>query len=819
MKFNYFINIILLLKMSNNIVLYNKLHINNNNDIINLFESDNTFFTSIILNDINNFSGNTNEKLNYILSFLDFKNSKINNIIFNLLFNFLSDNIYFKELIYNIKNIDKNYLKNINFIIKNNYNYLKIMKNILTFKNIDIENKINFLTHLDNISVDYLLPVADSMISYNLDSYSGGYLYSILTYYSDNNLHTYNKKDNNLHLFTDFLINNIKKTTIFFNNIINSHKTGSTVYFSNLTNNINSKTLINFVHLLFDFYNYLYNNNKKIIEEYKYNDLCFKCIEYIYFYFLNLKKSNIHLSDIYYNNLCNYIFKPINSFFELYLSDENNKNNLYLQNNYSLNSIIIGFYSSIQNENISDIIVNYISTIITKMNFSSLDISNIFLYNKTDNLNAFNIISTIFNNNIINNNNFYEINDKIIAINSFVKYFKYKMFDNIKFNNLNLNYYSNSNKIIFKKNNQTNIVLDDYNIKDDNINNIVDDDYNNIQSIINIIESQDKNKYSDNKDEKDEKDEKQNIYLLENELKSMEFYDIKNLFNLNDNKLIFKIISYGYELLDLYKKNNVNLKHNFNIIELLYKTLNNVLIYLNLNIIFMNCSHNIIISIIEFNNNLYNYFNSINTELDVKLILLKHKKKYKIYLISLNLFLNIIYKYYNNNSIIDKINYYTILDLKIRMTDNNNIIIDKDFMKNYNKLNKFILNFIDYNFYNFKNDYNLEKLDSNISDIIDNLTFRIIDNPIKIPNSDDFFDESTILTQLYNILENPFTKQYLDEKILYDYNNREDIKKEKEILIEKIKQFNIQIYNEYKNINSKPKPNLNIKKQKKRKIK
>lgn len=808
MKFNYFNNIILLLKMSDNIEIYNKLNINNNNDIINLFESDNNFFTSIILNNINNFNNtnnNINEKLNYILSFLDFKKTKINNIVFNLLFNFLSDNIYFKELIFNINNINKNYLKNLDYIIKRNFNYLKIMKNILNLKNIEPEKKVNFLTHLDNISIDYLLPVVDSMESYNLDSYSGGYLFSILTYYSDNNLHTYNKKDNNLHLFTDFLINNIKTTTIFFKNIIDSHKNGSTVYFSNSNNYINSKVLINFVHLLFDFYNYLYNNKKDLIKQYKYDEICFKCIEYIYFYFLNLKKTK--LTEIYYNNLCNYIFKPINSFFELYLSDDNNKNNLYLQNNYNINSIIIGFYSSIQNENISDIIVNYISTIITKMNFSSLDISNIFLYNKTDNSNAFNIMSTNFKNNIINNNNFYEINDKIIAINSFVKYFKYKMFDNIKFNNLNLNYYSNSNKIVFKKNIQNNIVLDDYNIQDDNNIDIIDDEYNNIQSIINIIESQDQNKSSE------KKDEKENIYLLENELKSMVFYDIKNLFNLNDNKLIFKIISYGYELLELYRKNNINLKHNFNIIILLYKTLTNILIYLNLNLIFMNYSHNIIISIIEFNNNLYDYFNSINTESDIKLILSKHKKKYKIFLISLNVFLNIIYKYYHNTTIIDKINYNTILDLKIRMKDTNNIIIDKDFMKNYNKLNKFILTFIDYNFFNFKNDYNLEKLDNNMSDIIDNLTFKIIDNPIKIPNSDDFYDESTILTQLYNILENPFTKQYLDEKILYDYNNKEDIKKEKEILIEKIKQFNVQIYNEYKNINS---PN---KKQKKRKIK
>lgn len=78
-------------------------------------------------------------------------------------------------------------------------------------------------------------------------------------------------------------------------------------------------------------------------------------------------------------------------------------------------------------------------------------------------------------------------------------------------------------------------------------------------------------------------------------------------------------------------------------------------------------------------------------------------------------------------------------------------------------------------------------------EFLDPLTYIVIREPVMIPNIDMIFDKSSIMSQLYVEKINPYTREFLDEKLLDEYNTYE-------IVQNKIKEF-MEKYNNWKNKN------------------
>jgi len=74
------------------------------------------------------------------------------------------------------------------------------------------------------------------------------------------------------------------------------------------------------------------------------------------------------------------------------------------------------------------------------------------------------------------------------------------------------------------------------------------------------------------------------------------------------------------------------------------------------------------------------------------------------------------------------------------------------------------------------------------NDFLDPILCSIINDPVMIPNVDLIFDKSSILGHLYNEKNNPYTREYLDENILNNFNNEKNIK---EKIIEYQNNFNM----------------------------
>jgi hypothetical protein len=86
-------------------------------------------------------------------------------------------------------------------------------------------------------------------------------------------------------------------------------------------------------------------------------------------------------------------------------------------------------------------------------------------------------------------------------------------------------------------------------------------------------------------------------------------------------------------------------------------------------------------------------------------------------------------------------------------------------------------------------------MDNNIEypqELIDPLSCTEISDPVKIPNIEDVFDRSTILTHIfesYPTPTNPFTRETLTIEMFDEYNERPEIKNDISIFLEKKKRF------------------------------
>jgi hypothetical protein len=75
------------------------------------------------------------------------------------------------------------------------------------------------------------------------------------------------------------------------------------------------------------------------------------------------------------------------------------------------------------------------------------------------------------------------------------------------------------------------------------------------------------------------------------------------------------------------------------------------------------------------------------------------------------------------------------------------------------------------------------------SEFLDPLCNTEIINPVKIPDIDEIFDKSSILTHIYDSKQNPYTRNLLTVDILEEYNNRENIKNQIDDFIKRKKDF------------------------------
>lgn len=74
-------------------------------------------------------------------------------------------------------------------------------------------------------------------------------------------------------------------------------------------------------------------------------------------------------------------------------------------------------------------------------------------------------------------------------------------------------------------------------------------------------------------------------------------------------------------------------------------------------------------------------------------------------------------------------------------------------------------------------------------EFLDPLLCTPINDPVKIPNINDFFDRSSILAHIYNTQQNPYTRELLTVEILNEYNEKQEIKDEINEFIKKKKLF------------------------------
>lgn len=88
------------------------------------------------------------------------------------------------------------------------------------------------------------------------------------------------------------------------------------------------------------------------------------------------------------------------------------------------------------------------------------------------------------------------------------------------------------------------------------------------------------------------------------------------------------------------------------------------------------------------------------------------------------------------------------------------------------------------NIYNYENKdkihniiENYKKLDDFPQDFMDPLTCKFIKKPVMIPNTNEIFDRTTIMSQIYSQGINPYTREKLSLEILEEYNAKEDIMK------------------------------------------
>lgn len=95
-----------------------------------------------------------------------------------------------------------------------------------------------------------------------------------------------------------------------------------------------------------------------------------------------------------------------------------------------------------------------------------------------------------------------------------------------------------------------------------------------------------------------------------------------------------------------------------------------------------------------------------------------------------------------------------------------------------------------------KNNLEIKKDEIKLEDIpeefLDPLIFTLIKEPVMIPNVDLIFDKSSIMSQIYHEKINPYTREQLDEKILEQYNTKEEVVKKIKDFLNKLQLWKVQ---------------------------
>jgi hypothetical protein len=131
----------------------------------------------------------------------------------------------------------------------------------------------------------------------------------------------------------------------------------------------------------------------------------------------------------------------------------------------------------------------------------------------------------------------------------------------------------------------------------------------------------------------------------------------------------------------------------------------------------------------------------------------------------------IIYKHYNSDDFSPIGIDYNILKSYI-IDKNINIFVDMNMKLNHLE-----------NLSNKLND-RLETLSNKSNEYIDNIFNIEIQEPIMLPNSNDFFEKMTMYLLILETRKHPYTRENLTIDRLIEYNNSEDIKNKINIFLE-----------------------------------
>jgi hypothetical protein len=255
------------------------------------------------------------------------------------------------------------------------------------------------------------------------------------------------------------------------------------------------------------------------------------------------------------------------------------------------------------------------------------------------------------------------------------------------------------------------------------------------------------------------------IYLTEEldkyfkDYKLLQHKIIKNLYNHNIyielNEILFQ-----YDLL---------IGNIINLIELILNFINSKLNNFELNLLSIEILDKFTISL----NLILFKFNIKN--LTVEYPKLKNLNKFQfIHQKVLFIFFNL----YNNNLFIKSL----FKDNNFKINKIKEIIEQIDLTENYKKLFQF---FID-KLIIYEEQLNLIKEIEIPEKFQDPLLSTLIEIPLLLPNTNIFMDKSSICRCLLDNLENPFSREYLTNEILFNYNEQPEIKKKLEEFLNEI---------------------------------
>jgi hypothetical protein len=122
--------------------------------------------------------------------------------------------------------------------------------------------------------------------------------------------------------------------------------------------------------------------------------------------------------------------------------------------------------------------------------------------------------------------------------------------------------------------------------------------------------------------------------------------------------------------------------------------------------------------------------------------------------------------------------------------ESKDIVIDSLPYIKFHEFEKYIKDEIKESLEKKKDDIKLEDVPE---EFLDPLIYTLIKDPVMIPNVDLIFDKTSIMSQIYHEKINPYTREFLDERIMEVHNKKPDI-------IQKIAEFLDKI-NKWKNQN------------------